>query len=34
MKCETKEQFKVLVANIQSASGYREPIGFGIARVD
>jgi len=34
MKCETKEQFKELVASVQGTSGYREPIGFGICRVD
>jgi 2,3,4,5-tetrahydropyridine-2,6-dicarboxylate N-succinyltransferase len=34
MKCETKEQFKELVASAQGASRYREPIGFGICRVE
>jgi 2,3,4,5-tetrahydropyridine-2-carboxylate N-succinyltransferase len=31
---ETKEEFKLKVEEIQSQSYYREPIGFGIARVD
>ena len=30
----TKEEFKAKVADIQSQSWYRQPIGFGIARVD
>jgi len=34
MKCETKEQFKELVSSIQKESNYKEPIGFGICRVD
>jgi 2,3,4,5-tetrahydropyridine-2,6-dicarboxylate N-succinyltransferase len=33
MKCETKEQFKELVASVQNGNGYREPIGFGICRI-
>ncbi len=31
---ETKEEFKAKVADIQSQSWYKNPIGFGIARVD
>ena len=31
---ETQEEFKAKVADIQSQSWYRNPIGFGIARVD
>jgi len=31
---ETQEEFKVKVADIQSQSWYKNPIGFGIARVD
>ena len=31
----TKEEFKVLVEKVKSDTvGYREPIGFGICRVD
>ncbi len=30
----TKEEFKAKIADIQSQSWYRKPIGFGIARVD
>ncbi|MEA3497490.1 MAG: tetrahydrodipicolinate N-succinyltransferase N-terminal domain-containing protein [Campylobacterota bacterium] len=30
----TKEEFKTKIADIQSQSWYRQPIGFGIARVD
>lgn len=31
---ETQEEFKAKVADIQSQSWYKQPIGFGIARVD
>ncbi len=31
---QTQEEFKQLVADIQAQSWYRQPIGFGIARVD
>ena len=34
MKCETKEEFKELISSIQKSSNYKEPIGFGICRVD
>ncbi len=30
----TKDDFKKLIDDISSIDGYREPIGFGIARVD
>ncbi len=33
-KIKTGEQFKELVAKIQAKSGYKNPIGFGIARID
>ena len=31
---ETTEQFKALVQEVENSSGYKKPIGFGIARVD
>lgn len=34
MKCETKEQFKGLVEQIKSDCKLREPVAFGICRVD
>ncbi len=30
----TKDEFKTLVEDIQAQSWYRNPIGFGLARVD
>ncbi len=33
-KLETKEEFKNFIEEIRSRDGYRDPIGFGIARVD
>ncbi len=34
MKCATKDEFKELVETIKATDGYKEPIAFGIARVD
>jgi len=34
MSVKTKDEFKNLIEEIKSQDGYREPIGFGIARVD
>jgi 2,3,4,5-tetrahydropyridine-2-carboxylate N-succinyltransferase len=33
-KVNTKEEFKDLIAKIESQDGYKKPLGFGIARVD
>jgi 2,3,4,5-tetrahydropyridine-2-carboxylate N-succinyltransferase len=33
-KVETVEDFKALIAEIKEIDGYREPIGFGICRID
>lgn len=31
---QSKEEFKNIITEVQSGSGYRKPLGFGIARVD